>query len=135
MHERSAVRAREGTGYDAALAALLEATEAIATAVESHDRVALEAANGRADRLVDQLAALTAGLSAIERAAVGDPTSRTHALALRLRAAGRRNALLIERAWALDAATTRLLAGLVSGDVHALPLYAGMAPVAVERRA
>lgn len=122
-------------GYVAALRELLEAADAITVAVEVHDRVALEAANARAERLAEEVGRLMAQLDPIQTADLADPGFGLGGIVGRLRAAGRRNALLIERAWALDAATTRLLAGLARGGTEGAPLYAGTAFVAVERRA
>ena len=122
-------------GYAAALRELLDAADAITVAVEVHDRVALEAANARAERLADEAGRLMAQLGPIETADLADPGFGWRGIVGRLRAAGRRNTLLIERAWALDAATTRLLAGLVRGGTDGAPLYAPTAFVAVERRA
>ncbi|HEX8941065.1 MAG TPA: hypothetical protein VF763_12965 [Candidatus Limnocylindrales bacterium] len=98
------------TDLQAALAALADATDAVAFAVRKHDHAALLEANLRADALVAEVGRRTADLSPQERLeldAAGVP-----ALCERLRAAARRNALLIERAWAIDAATMRLLAAL-----------------------
>jgi hypothetical protein len=98
------------TALRATLESLGDASEAIADAVLRHDHDALLAANERTDRLVAELGRAGAGLSAddlAELAAAGIPV-----LCERLRASARRNAYLIETAWALDAATMRLLAGL-----------------------
>lgn len=119
----------------AALRELVDAADAIAAAVEVHDRVALEAANARAEGLADEVGQLIARLGPGEAVDLADPGFGLRPIVSRLRAAGRRNALLIERAWALDAATTRLLAGLARGVADGAPLYAPAAFVAVERHA
>lgn len=120
---------------ETALRELLNAADAIATAVETHDRGALEVANALADRLANEIGSLTSRLNPDEAASLSDPDSRFRQIVERLRAAGRRNGLLIERAWALDAATTRLLAGLARAAAEGAPLYAPTSIVAVERRA
>lgn len=94
---------------DAALAGLADAVDAIAVAVGSHDLAALEAANARALTLQGVLAARIAAIDEAERVR---PAHQIAVLVGRLRFGVRRNALLIERAWAIDAATTRLLMSL-----------------------
>ncbi len=94
----------------AALDVLLRATDDVAVAVQRHDRAALETANGEADRSVTAVSDAAAALSDDDRFEL--LYSRVPALCERLRAAARRNAYLIESAWAFDAAEMRLLAGL-----------------------
>lgn len=93
----------------AALALLEDVSARVTDAVTRHDRVALEAANADAEALVAEVGRLAATLSPAERpflAPLGIP-----AACERLAAGSRRNALLIERAWAVDAALMRLLLG------------------------
>ncbi len=93
-----------------ALAALADATDAVALAVRRHDHPALVEANLRADALLAEVGRSIAAIGPEDRASfeyAGIPEQVE-----RLRAAGRRNAYLIERAWAIDAAMLRLLAGL-----------------------
>lgn len=92
------------------LESLGDASDAIADAVLRHDHDALLAANERTDRLVGELNRIGEGLSGDDVAQL--PAAGVPALCERLRASARRNAYLIETAWALDAATMRLLAGL-----------------------
>jgi len=123
-------------GYAALLRELLGATDAVATAVEAHDRLALETANARAEQLCDEVGHLVANLDPDATRSLADPRFGLAQLIGSLRASGRRNALLIERTWALDAATTRLLASLaISGTAPSSPYAVAPTATAVERRA
>ena len=118
---------------DATLAELADVIDAIGVAVGSHDLAALDAANERAMTLQATLAARIAVLGDADRAR---PPGQLAGLVARLRAGVRRNALLIERAWAMDAATTRLLLSL--GRSPAEPLAGAYIPVqaaTIERHA
>jgi len=118
---------------DATLAELADAVDAIAAAVGSHDLAGLELANARAATLQATLAAHIAALGEADRAR---PPRQPAGLVTRLRAGVRRNALLIERAWSIDAATTRLLLSL--GRTPDEPLSVAYVPVqlpTIERRA
>jgi hypothetical protein len=123
--------ARRGTDpterdLDGTLADLADVVDAIASAVGSHDLAALEAANARAVTLQAHIAALVAALDDAERAR---PSRQLAGLVARLRLGVRRNALLIERAWSIDAATTRLLLSL--GRTPTEPLSVAYVPPAV----
>lgn len=120
----------------ATLTALADASDAVGMAVRRHDHAALLDANLRADALTDQVAAQSAALTDQERAAF--ETAGVAAVCERLRVSARRNAYLIERAWAIDAATMRLLAGLGRIDQDgAVSAFAATAPDAacVDRQA
>ena len=103
-----------GSSRGAALAVALEhladASDTLTIAVERHDLAALIAASDRAERLTEQVAGLAAELEPSERSALD--SKRIAGLRERLAVSARRNAYLIERAWSLDAATMRLLAGV-----------------------
>jgi hypothetical protein len=93
----------------AALTGLLAASDRVSDAVRRHDRLALEAANASADALVVEVGLLAASLTPADRPILtefGIP-----AACERLAAGSRRNALLIEQAWAVDAALMRLMLG------------------------
>ena len=102
-----------------ALEALADASDNLTIAVERHDLPALIAASDRAETLTDRVAGLVAGLDAVDRMDLDG--ARIAGLRERLAISARRNAYLIERAWALDAATMRLLAGLGQGGADASP--------------
>lgn len=118
---------------DATLAELADVIDSIGVAVRSHDLAAIEAANERATALQTALAARIAAPGDADRVR---PSGRLVGLLDRLRSGVRRNALLIEHAWAIDAATTRLLLSL--GRSPAEPLVGAYVPIPVatiERRA
>jgi len=98
------------SSLEAALIRLAGASDGVTEAVTHHDRGALEAANERADVLMAEIGQLATALSPPERALL--PQTGVPALCERLAAGARRNALLIENAWAVDAALMRLLLGL-----------------------
>ena len=89
---------------------LADASDALGDALMRHDHAALVAANERTDALTAALAVRAESLTPPERAELAGPLLAP--LFDRIRAAARRNAVLIEQAWALDAATLRLLAGV-----------------------
>jgi len=118
-----------------ALSRLISVSDGVADAVGRHDRIALDSSNAAADALIEEVNRLNAALSAEDRtmmAAVGIP-----GLSERLAAGSRRNAYLIEQAWAVDAALMRLLLGL--GKVGADGAFGGYAsnpgPTYVDRQA
>ncbi len=94
----------------AALGELAGAAASLTAAVERHDLAALVAANERAEILSARVGDLANALTDADRARLD--LARMAALRDRLDLAARRNAYLIERAWAVDAATMRLLVGL-----------------------
>ena len=115
--------AASGGSRAAALAAALEdladASDTLTIAVERHDLPSLLAASDRAERLTGRVADIAAVLDPVDRVELDGP--RIAGLRDRLSVSARRNAYLIERAWALDAATMRLLAGLGQGGADASP--------------
>ena len=103
-------RPAQPTSPVALLRDLADAAEALGDALMRHDRIALVAANERSDAVTSRLTERAEALTPEEREELASP-----ALAPvfdRIRAAARRNMVLIEQAWALDAATLRLLAGV-----------------------
>ena len=103
----------------AALDELVDATDALTIAVERHDLVALVAASDRAEVLTTRVDSIAAELGPVDRIELDAP--RIAQLSEKLAVGARRNAYLIERAWALDAATMRLLAGLGQDRSDATP--------------
>jgi hypothetical protein len=118
-----------------ALGKLLETSDGVAEAVTRHDRAALLEYNERADALLADVRRLTAALSDSDRALL--PEMGVPALCRRLGAGSRRNALLIEQAWATDAALMRLLLGLGRVGPNGVPdaYSSGPAPTYVDRQA
>jgi hypothetical protein len=100
----------ELSALTSALGRLVAVSDGLAAAVTRHDRLALTRSNEQADGLVDEVNRLTAALTAEDRAMLG-PSGVTD-LCEQLAAGMRRNAYLIEHAWATDAALMRLLMGL-----------------------
>ncbi|HEX7490706.1 MAG TPA: hypothetical protein VF337_03265 [Candidatus Limnocylindrales bacterium] len=94
----------------AALDRLVAASDGVAEAVRRHDRLALVSSNEQADALVGEINRLNSTLTDEDRALFG--VVGVPALCERLGSSARRNALLIEQAWAVDAALMRLLLGL-----------------------
>ena len=107
------------TALTSALDALVDATDALTVAVERHDLVALVAASDRAEVLTIRVDSIAAELGPIDRIELD--AARIAQLTERLAVGARRNAYLIERAWALDAATMRMLVGLGQERLDALP--------------
>jgi hypothetical protein len=93
----------------AALGGLVAASDRVSDAVRRHDRLALEAANAEADALVIEVGRLAAALTPEDRQFLGE--LGIPAACERLAAGSRRNAVLIEQAWAVDAALMRLMLG------------------------
>src|ERR1035437_3317655 len=81
-----------------ALGRLAEATDGMADAVTRRDRLALARSNEQAEALVDDVNRLAAALTDEDRALLGP--AGIPALCERLSTAARRNAYLIEHAWA-----------------------------------
>ena len=125
----------ELSALKAALGKLVETSDGVAEAVTRHDRVALVEYNERADALVDDVNRLSAALSDSDRVLL--PDLGVPALCERLAAGARRNAYLIEQAWAVDAALMRLLMGLgrVGPDGTPGGYSSGPAPTYVDRQA
>lgn len=92
------------------LAALADASDEVSLAVQRHDRVALENSNARAEALVVRVNGLAAALTDADRVLVAE--TGIAVLCERLAVGVRRNAYLIEQAWAVDAALMRMLVGI-----------------------
>ena len=118
-----------------ALSRLAEASDGVADAVVRHDRLALLSCTERAEALVDEVGRINAALSDQERALL--PGIGVPELCERLAAGARRNAYLIEQAWATDAALMRLLLGLgrVGSDGSLSGYSANPGPTYVDRGA
>jgi hypothetical protein len=114
---------------------LADVTDALTRAVECHDLAGLVASNDRAEALAARIGETSAGLTDADRERLD--RQRVRGLCERIDLAVRRNAYLIERAWALDAVTMRLLAGLGRTGADASPhSYAQpSAPGYVDRQA
>jgi hypothetical protein len=106
-----------------ALARLLAASDGVAEALTRHDRVALEKSNELSTQLLAQVGNLAGDLTDDERAWM--PESPIPALRERLAVASRRNATLIEQAWAVDAALMRLVlsGGRLGGEQSPVSTY------------
>jgi hypothetical protein len=117
------------------LAELATSTDDLTAAVNRHDLAALLAANGRAEELVARLRARSGDLTDVERGRLD--MVRVRVLQDRIDVAARRNAYLIERAWAVDAATMRLLASLgrPAGDGPGGPYAPPPGPGYLDRQA
>ncbi len=105
-------------GFMAALTELADACDALTAAVEGHELAALVGATERAERGAAQVGRLGGELDDGDRLDLD--AGRVRQLGDRLAGSARRNAFLIERAWALDAATMRLLIGLAGGGIPAV---------------
>jgi hypothetical protein len=93
-----------------ALTALAAISDEVTLAVQHHDRPALEQLNARAEEFVAQVNSLAAALTDEDRALIG--ATGIAILCERLAVGARRNAYLIEQAWAVDAALMRMLVGI-----------------------
>jgi hypothetical protein len=93
-----------------ALTTLADIADEVTAAVQRHDRPGLEAANARAEPLVGEVNRLSATLTVDDRALIGE--AGIAVLCERLSVGARRNAYLIEQAWAVDAALMRMLVGV-----------------------
>ena len=118
-----------------ALGRLVAASDGMAQAVTRHDRLALIACNEQAEALIDEVNRLSAALTDEAKGVLGE--SDVRALCERLDAGARRNAHLIEHAWAVDAALMRLLLGLgkVGADGTVGAYSANPGPSYVDREA
>ena len=112
----SAVGYRAGFGspelaaLTTALSRLISASDRVADAVTRHDRLALVRSNEQAEALVDEVNRLATALTPQDREMLGEVGVPD--LCEGLAIAARRNAYLIEQAWAVHAALMRLLVGL-----------------------
>ena len=102
-----------------ALEELTAASDEVTEAVTGHDRTRLETANAKAEKLVAEIQQLTAALSDDDRAMIRETGIK--AICERLAVGARRNACLIENAWATDAALMRLIIGAGRDSVYATP--------------
>jgi hypothetical protein len=93
-----------------ALSRLVATSDSVADAVTRHDRIALVTSNEQSEALVSEVNRLSTSLSDADRALL--PEYGIPPLCERLAVGARRNAYLIEQAWAVDAALMRLLLGL-----------------------
>ena len=110
-----------------ALGELADATDSLTVAVEHHDLAALVIANECAEALAEWIKDLSVALTDADRVRIDHV--RIRALRERIERGARRNAYLIERAWAVDAATMRLLASLGRPDPD-VPLHSYAPPSA-----
>ncbi len=106
-----------------ALTRLLAASDGVAEALTRHDRIALEKSNDLSTSLHNEVGQLADDLTDDERSWVDQ--SPIPALRDRLAVASRRNATLIEQAWAVDAALMRLIlsGGRVGNERSAVSGY------------
>lgn len=118
-----------------AMASLVDASGSVTEAITRHDRIALESANERADALVGRVSELGAALTETDRSLL--PETPIPALGEQLAASARRNAYLIEQAWAIDAALLRLMvgAGQADPDSAVAGYNAAAGPACVDRGA
>ena len=118
-----------------ALSRLVATSDGVAEAVTHHDRLALTRCNEQAEVLVAEVSNLAAALTAEDRTILNEVG--VTALSERLAAGSRRNAYLIEQAWAVDAALMRLLLGLgkVGADGTVGGYSANPGPSYVDREA
>lgn len=132
---RASFASPELTALASALTRLVKSSDAVADAVTRHDRIALNRCNEEADALVDEVNRLTTALTAQDRELLGEVGIT--ALCERLAVGARRNAYLIEQAWAVDAALMRLLLGLgrVGADGTVGGYAANPGPTCVDRQA
>jgi hypothetical protein len=102
------------------LAALADVSDALTAAIVSHDREAIVAATHDAEAIVAELSRLQGSPDA---ARPQPADADVVLLAARIEAAARRNALLLERAWAVDAAMLRLLAAAAKAESEGAGSY------------
>lgn len=134
MSARSAAGRPSGSDLSETLREVSATLDAVAAAVMAHDRERLDSANERARLLLTTLAAQVGELD--ETGAPMPADGRIAGLVRGLRTAVRRNSLLIERAWAMDAATTRLLLSLGRGAADSPGgAYAAVPVLSIERNA
>ena len=132
---RASFGSTELSALTLALGRLVEASDGVADAVAHHDRLSLVRYNEQAEALVDEVSGLAASLTPEDRALLSE--AGVPSLCDPLGAAARRNAYLIERAWALDAALMRLLLGIgrVGADGTVGGYSANPGPTYVDRGA
>ena len=125
----------ELSALTSALTTLAGISDEVTLAVQRHDRLALTSRNEQAEALVEEVNRLTAALTDDDRAMLVDVG--VPALCERLAAGARRNAYLIEQAWAVDAALIRLLMGLgrIGPDGTVGGYSANPGPAYVDRQA
>jgi len=99
------------------LAALADASDALTAAIVAHDREAIVAATRDAEAIVAHISRLEGAPDTGARRRPAD--ARVMLLAARIEAAARRNAVLLERAWATDAAMLRLIASAARSEAEA----------------
>jgi len=99
------------------LAALADTSDALTVAIVAHDREAIVAATQDAEGLVEQLSRLEGSPDPDARPRPTDAVVLL--LAARIEATARRNAILLERAWATDAAMLRLIATAAKAESDA----------------
>jgi hypothetical protein len=132
---RASFGSPELSALTAALGRLVAASDGVAHAVTHHDRLALTRCNEQAEALVVEVNGLATALTPEDRTILGEVG--VTALCERLAAGSRRNAYLIEQAWAVDAALMRLLLGLgkVGADGTVGGYSANPGPSYVDREA
>jgi hypothetical protein len=99
------------------LAALADTSDSLTAAIVTHDREAILNATLDAEAIVAELTRLEGATDPAARPRPAD--AGVVLLAARIEAAARRNALLLERAWATDAAILRLLATAARSEADA----------------
>jgi hypothetical protein len=104
------------SALSAALSDLAAVSDDVTEAIQRHDRIALEAANARAEELLADIGRINASLTEDDRHLVAETDIATLCQALAVGA--RRNALLLEQAWAVDAALMRLVVGAGKDGVY-----------------
>lgn len=119
----STKRTAHDAGEAVLLEALAEAGDALTAALVAHDLAGITSATRAAESLVGNLDRVEADPAArrADRGAVA-------ALATRIGASARRNAVLLEAAWTTDAEILRLLAAAAMEQVDGNPSYATSAP-------
>ena len=104
----------------ALLTSLADAGDALTRALVAHDHDAIVAATQDAGRLIAALAESSSSRN--------DATPAARRLGERIATGARRNAQLLERAWATDAALLRLLATAARPDAASGPAWAAAEP-------
>jgi hypothetical protein len=132
---RASFGSPELSALTTALSRLVATSDGVADAVTHHDRLALTRCNEQAEVLVAEVNNLATALTAEDRTILNEVGVTT--LCERLAAGSRRNAYLIEQAWAVDATLMRLLLGLgkVGADGTVSGYSANPGPTYVDREA
>jgi hypothetical protein len=135
VDDRAGFSSPELSALTAALGRLVAVSDRVAEAVRRHDRIALTSCNEQADAIVLEVNRLNSVLTNEDRMLLGEVGITT--LCQRLGASARRNAFLIEQAWAVDAALMRLLLGLgkVGADGNVGRYSSNPGPTYVDRQA